>query len=402
MPHGSRYLYALAILFIVIAASHSAIKIARGGAIVEAVLDFVLIGLPAVLILHMRNWLSAEFDPALYRRVALWGLGGVAVMLGFLTLRAIHPGVTVRWTFTTRAIALSMGSIAGLAIGIHEAQALTREQKISQQNEELKRTKQALEERNDELKHTQSKLERTVKEVEASNDRLEQFAYAASHDLREPIRMVSNYLELLDDRYGDELDDDASEFVEFARDGAARMQTLVEDLLQFSQVETQREPLEPVDLEAVVDEACADLQVSIEERDAEITRDELPRVQGDPSQLRQLFQNLLSNAIEYSEDTPRIHISVESRGDTYAISVADEGIGIESAEQERIFEIFERLHSSADHTGTGIGLALCQRIVERHGGDIWVESEPGEGATFSFTLTIASEHTILPEDEPTA
>lgn len=388
MAHRLRLLYALGALFILIAATQSILKVSSGGAILEAVIDFVLIGFPGVLILFVGRWLSyTDFDPALYPRIVLWCLGGVSVMLVFLILRAIHPGVTTEFTFGTRAIALSIGSIAGLVIGIHEAQALTREQEVEQRNEELL--------------EIQERLERALQQVEASNERLEQFAYAASHDLQEPLRMISSYLQLLDDRYSDALDEDGQEFVDFAVDGAERMQTMIDDLLQYSRIDTQGDPFEPVDLDTVVDDACTDLQVRIDESDAVITTEELPHVEGDSSQLRQLVQNLLENAIEYSGDEPpRIHVSAEKRGHMWEISVSDEGIGIEPDDQKRIFEIFQRLHTVDEHDGSGIGLALCQRIVERHNGEIWVDSEPGNGSTFSFTIPASGEIPIQPDPSP--
>ncbi|SEW17568.1 MEDS domain-containing protein [Natrinema salifodinae] len=238
------------------------------------------------------------------------------------------------------------------------------------------------------------RLERSNERLEESNKRLEQFAYAASHDLQEPLRMVSSYLQLLERRYGDDLDGDGEEFLEFAVDGADRMREMIDGLLQYSRVETRGEPLEPVDLDDVFESVREDLRVQIEETDAEITADPLPPVRGDASQLRQVFQNLLSNAIKYSGDEPpRIHVSAErrSRGRTRVISVEDEGIGIEPDEQERIFDIFDRLHSREEYDGTGIGLALCERIVERHDGEIWVDAESGEGSTFSFTLQPPAE-----------
>ncbi|QCS43046.1 PAS domain S-box protein [Natrinema versiforme] len=223
--------------------------------------------------------------------------------------------------------------------------------------------------------------------LEESNERLEQFAYAASHDLQEPLRMVTSYLQLIENRYADDLDADGREFIDYAVDGAERMREMIDGLLEYSRVETQGDPLEPVDLDGILDDVCEDLQFSIEEADAEITADALPRVDGDASQLRQVFQNLLSNAIEYSGDEPpRIHVAAERDGGNWEISVSDEGIGIDPDDQERIFQVFQRLHSHEEHAGTGIGLALCHRIVERHGGEIRVDSEPGEGATFSFTL----------------
>ncbi|PCR90543.1 PAS domain S-box protein [Natrinema ejinorense] len=225
------------------------------------------------------------------------------------------------------------------------------------------------------------------RKLEESNKRLERFAYAASHDLQEPLRMVTSYLQLIEHRYAADLDEDGQEFIDYAVDGAERMREMIDGLLAYSRVETQGEPLEPVDLEAVLDDVREDLQFRITEQDADITVDSLPRVVGDSSQLRQVFQNLLSNAIEYcGEDPPRIHVSAERTGDEWVISVRDEGIGIDPKDQDRIFQVFQRLHSHEEHPGTGIGLALCQRIVERHGGEIRVDSASGEGATFSLTL----------------
>ncbi|WP_290815513.1 ATP-binding protein [Halovivax sp.] len=238
----------------------------------------------------------------------------------------------------------------------------------------------------------EERLEEVVEQLEASNERLEQFAYAASHDLQEPLRMVSSYLQLIERRYADELDDDGEDFLEYAVDGADRMRSMIDGLLQYSRVDTQGEPLEPVDLDEVVDDVLENLQMKRAESDAEISIGSLPRVVGDESQLQQVFQNLLHNAIEYSGDgPPRVRITGERRGRTATISVADEGVGIDSAETDRVFEVFQRLHGREEHPGTGIGLALCERIVERHGGEIWVDSEVGEGSTFSFTLPAADE-----------
>ena len=238
----------------------------------------------------------------------------------------------------------------------------------------------------------QSELERLVTDLEASNERLEQFAYAASHDLQEPLRMVSSYLQLLDRRYGDELDEEATEYIEFAVDGADRMREMIDRLLRYSRVETEGAPMEPVELDAVLADVRADLRVAIAESDAAITADALPRVEGDPNQLRQLFQNLLDNAIEYSGDEPpEIEITAERGDGAWTITVRDDGIGIDPDDQERVFEVFQRAHGRRDSAGSGIGLALCQRIVERHGGEIRVESTPGEGSAFSFTLPAADE-----------
>ncbi|GAB3664810.1 PAS domain-containing sensor histidine kinase [Halopiger thermotolerans] len=233
------------------------------------------------------------------------------------------------------------------------------------------------------------RLNETVADLEESNERLEQFAYAASHDLQEPLRMVSSYLQLIEDRYVDELDEDGEEFIEFAVDGAERMREMIDGLLEYSRIDSQGDPFEPVDLDEVLEDVLTDLQVKIEDTDAEITAESLPTVEGDASQLRQLFQNLLSNALEYSGDEPpRVHVGVERNRRTWEITVEDEGIGIDPDEADRVFQVFQRLHSRDEYPGTGIGLALCRRIVERHGGRIWVDSEPGEGSTFAFTIPV--------------
>ncbi|WP_226481309.1 PAS domain-containing sensor histidine kinase [Natrinema amylolyticum] len=226
--------------------------------------------------------------------------------------------------------------------------------------------------------------------LETSNEHFKQFAYAVSHDLREPLRMVTRYLQLLESQYGDELDEDASEFIEFAVDGAERMREMIEGLLKYSRVETQDDPNDSVDLETVLDDVLLDLDMRIEDADAEITSESLPTVTGDASQLRHVFQNLLDNAIEYSgEQAARVRISATLDEDEWIISVSDEGIGIDSADADRVFEMFQRLHSYEEHAGTGIGLALCKRIVERHDGDIWITSDSKDGATFSFTIPAA-------------
>ncbi len=235
-------------------------------------------------------------------------------------------------------------------------------------------------------------LESTIQQLEESNKRLEQFAYAASHDLQEPLRMVSSYLRLVENRYEDELDDEADEFIQFAVDGADRMRKMVNGLLQYSRIDTEGEPLQPVHAETIIEDTLADLEVQIQESGATVQVEELPRVWADPDQLRQLFQNLISNALKYSgEEPPRVRISATREGSEVAFAVEDEGIGIEPRERDRIFDVFQRAHPREEGTGTGIGLAICERIIERHGGRIWVESEPGEGTTFRFTLSAAEE-----------
>lgn len=225
------------------------------------------------------------------------------------------------------------------------------------------------------------------RKLEESNERLEQFAYAASHDLQEPLRMITSYLQLIESRYKEDLDQDGEEFLEFAIDGAERMKTMIEGLLEYSRVDTQGDPMEQVNLNTVVDDVTDDLQLKIDETDATIRSDDLPTVMGDDGQLRQVFQNLLNNAIEYNEEgSPEVDISVEQREKKWKISVQDNGIGIDPSETDRIFEVFQRLHPQDAYSGTGLGLALSRRIIERHGGNIWVDSEPEEGSTFFITL----------------
>ncbi|RQH02498.1 sensor histidine kinase [Natrarchaeobius oligotrophus] len=396
MSRRSRYIYYLGVLFVLFAGGQSFVKVATDGPMLEAAIDFGLIGLPGLLLMYVGRWIAGtELEPELYPRIVLWCLGGIGVMFVFIVLRAIHPGVETPFSFGTRAIALFIGSIAGLGIGVHEARALARERELNQRNDALKRTQQALERRNRELDRTRADLQETNARLKESNEQLEQFAYAASHDLREPLRMISRYLELLEDRHADSLDDDAREFVAFAVDGAARMKGTIDGLLQYSRIETRGASFESVDLEAVLESVRTDLQVKIDETNAEISVDELPRVTGDESQLRQLFQNLLGNALEYAGDgPPRVRIWAERGDDEHVISVADDGIGIECEDRDRIFEMFCRLHSVDEQSGSGIGLAVCRRIVERHGGSIRVDSEPDEGSTFSVALPSSDPRSV--------
>ena len=230
-------------------------------------------------------------------------------------------------------------------------------------------------------------LERRVQELARSNADLEQFAYVASHDLQEPLRMVSSYVQLLARRYKGKLDPDADDFIGFTVEGASRMQRLINDLLAYSRVGTRDGDRQEVDLAKVLEVAQSNLEKQIAEQHAVITHDELPKVAGNESQLVQLLQNLISNAIKFhGERAPAIHVSAAQSAAGWTISVRDNGIGIAPEYFDRIFVIFQRLHPRELYDGTGIGLAIAKRIVERHGGKIWVESSPGEGSTISFTL----------------
>ena len=232
-------------------------------------------------------------------------------------------------------------------------------------------------------------------ELRRSNADLEQFAYVASHDLQEPLRMVASYMQLLRRRYSDKLGDDAQDFIEFAVDGAQRMQRLIDDLLAYSRIGTRGAPPEPTDSEAAFDRAMDLLEARIEETGADVTRGPLPGVMGDSGQLVQLFQNLLSNAIKYSKREPRIRVDATASDGVWRFAVRDNGIGIEAQYNERIFELFRRLHGRDEYSGTGIGLAICKKIVERHGGNIWVESESDSGSTFYFTLKSTDQEAAI-------
>ena len=252
--------------------------------------------------------------------------------------------------------------------------------------EELRKHKEHLEEL---IAERTSDLDKAISDLTRSNQELEQFAYVASHDLQEPLRMVSSYTQLLERRYKDKLDQDATDFINYAVDGANRMQRLINDLLEFSRVTTKGKPLVKIDLASVLGQAVANLQNKIMETGSMIVNDDLPFAYGDEGQIVRVFQNLLDNAMKFrGAETPRISVASKVIDDNVQISIADNGIGIDKIYSERVFTIFQRLHTKADYPGTGIGLSICKRTIERHGGKIWFESEPGKGTTFYFTLKI--------------
>jgi len=244
-----------------------------------------------------------------------------------------------------------------------------------------------------ERRKTEEDMARLLSELQRSNKELEQFAYIASHDLQEPLRMIASYVQLLEQKYKGRLDEKADKYIYFAVDGALRMQNLIEALLAYSRVTTRGAPFDPVDTNLVFTHVVVNLSAVIKENHAVVTKDPLPTVRGDEAQLAQLFQNLIGNAIKFRKpDTPPlVHVSAKKARKQWAFSVRDNGIGMEAKYFDRIFQIFQRLHTHAEYPGTGIGLAICKRIVERHGGRIWLESAPGEGTTFFFTLATIGE-----------
>ena len=298
-----------------------------------------------------------------------------------LTLRSAELDASSR---KTRA-ALVLGELLALLfLGIAGWIVRAEMQHRAQAEEEVRKLNAALEVK---VAARTAELAERARDLERSNMELQQFAYVASHDLQEPLRTIASFTQLLAKRYADKLDDKAREFIAFAVDGSKRMQTLINDLLSFSRVGTQGRPLVPVSTDAVLDAVLKNLKRGIEESRAIITRDPLPVVLADELQLSQLLQNLIGNALKFRrDDTIRVHIGAARTATGWNISVGDNGIGVAPEHSERIFVIFQRLHTKTQYPGTGIGLAICKKIAERHGGRIWLEPTPGGGSTFIFSI----------------
>jgi signal transduction histidine kinase len=313
-----------------------------------------------------------------------WDREGVPVVTGYARTRGYGAFPGFDWTILMRVdrqhayapinhLVLMVGGIGLLVLAPLTAFGVWASWRLVLESRALIRAREA--------------LERSVVELTRSNTDLQQFAYVASHDLQEPLRMVASYTQLLAKRYKGALDTDADEFIGYAVDGANRMQQLIKDLLAYSRVTTHYTAFEPVDSTRALQAALDNLQMARDKEQVVVTHDPLPTVVADGTQLTQLFQNLLSNAIKFhGAAPPRVHVSAERHETAWLFSVRDNGIGLEPQYAERIFVIFQRLHGAGDYAGTGIGLALCKKIVERHGGRIWVDSQLGHGATFSFTV----------------
>jgi len=266
------------------------------------------------------------------------------------------------------------------------AQLAVANEGLRQQIDERREAEAAVHGLNQQL---EARVEERTRELRRSNDRLQQFAYAASHDLREPLRTITGYLQLIERRYRDRLDADGAEFIELAVDGSRRMKELIDDLLAYSRLGSAGFGIEPVVSGEVVDAVLSDLEATIEETGADVRVADLPVVRADAALLRQVFQNLVSNAIRYRGERPaRVRISAEQGEGVWVFSVADRGIGVPPESRERVFGVFERLHACDEISGTGMGLSICRAAVEAHGGSIWVEPNPEGGSVFRFTLPV--------------
>ena len=297
-----------------------------------------------------------------------------------------HRGRNILFTaLSVITIGLLVVSALGTSQVVKDLRCANRE--TARANRELSHHADQLERAHDAIEQQADELAASNKALEASNMELQQFAYLASHDLQTPLRAIAGFSQILQNEYHGKIDDNADEYIDRIVGGTKRMQQLISDLLAYSRVESRSVPFNQTDLNKIYADALSLLQASIEDNDGVVTRDELPLVSGDAAQLSQLLQNLIGNGLKYHGDNPpRVHVSAEQNGTDWKFAVRDNGIGIDEKHHEKIFEIFRRLHSQQDYPGTGIGLAVCRRIVDRHGGQIWVESDEGHGCTFRFTI----------------
>jgi light-regulated signal transduction histidine kinase (bacteriophytochrome) len=286
-----------------------------------------------------------------------------------------------------------------MAGDLHRKVAVRGPQEITELGRDVDAMRRAMLVELTRIEAARRQLDERGRELERSNSDLEQFAYVASHDLQEPLRKVASFCQLLQRRYAGQLDDRADQYIDFAVDGAKRMQVLINDLLAFSRVGRTRNSAQIVDTGALLDRAVENLAGVLEESGGRVTHDELPRLAAEPALLTTVFQNLLGNSLKFrGQDPPHVHVSAVRDGDRWLVRFVDNGIGIDPEYAERIFAIFQRLHSQAAYPGTGIGLAMCRKIVEHHGGTMWLEPSEGPGSTFVVALPALPDDSTDPEE----
>jgi signal transduction histidine kinase len=314
------------------------------------------------------------------------GMGAVQ----YLPVR-VSPGADGDIDGIGLALAVAAGTMmilaAAIIVSIYDRHLAAQQERTA---DRLRQEHAALEER---VAQRTQELQELSEELARSNAELERFAYIVSHDLKEPLRSITGFSGLLQRKLGPELEPDVKQYLEFIVDGARHMQALIDGLLDYARAGVAQEPMRSVELDQLLPRVLAQMAVSIHETGADVVVESLPAVQGDPLRLAQLFQNLIGNALKFRGDAPpRVQIRSEDIGSRWQFAVSDNGIGFDPRHRQRIFEVFQRLHGREDYSGTGIGLAICKKIVESHGGRIRVESEPGRGTTFFFTLPkVASE-----------
>ncbi len=326
----------------------------------------------------------------------LWEIKkGVITASGLVVLAIVVSFFPLAHLLLTRII---VNPIAKLTKGTEIIESGNLDYRVGlNSKDEIGQLSNAFDKMTSKLKESYGALEKKVaertQELERSNNELQQFAYIASHDLQEPLRMITSYMQLIEQRYKNKLDKDADEFITFAVDGANRLKAMINGLLDYSRVKTYGKPFAVVNCETVLENALADIQIAIKENKAVITHDPLPVIAADEDQIAEVFQNLLRNALRYrkKEEPPHIHMSCKQERGEWLFSFRDNGIGIEPQYKDRLFIMFSRLHGRGEYPGTGIGLAVSKRIVERHGGRIWVESEYGKGSTFYFTIPVPEQ-----------
>ncbi len=309
--------------------------------------------------------------------------------------RYIHKNGEILWgNLSVSAVKDQTGTLVRILSMVEDiTQKKHMEKIVTQRTNNLANINRILNIEIGDYENAEIKLESLVEKLKVSNKELEQFAYVSSHDLKEPLRMITSFLQLLKQRYEDNLDEEANEFIDYAVEGAKRLDMMINDLLEYSRMGSQKREFKNVDSEKILEIVLTNLNLLIKDNNAIITHDPLPVIYANDQQMILLFQNLIGNAIKYrGKEDPKIYISADKVEDEYIFKVKDNGIGIDQQHLERIFTIFQRLHSREEYEGTGIGLAITKKILQQHNGDIWAESKPGKGTTFKFTIPLNNKN----------